>query len=157
MKNTILIILLIAVSAYQAFEDRNSTDSDAPISNDSNKSSNSTNSFNNSNKSSVQKAFKNRLSDYQVEDTGIVVKVLADDLHGSRHQKFLLKNNNITLLFAHNIDLAPRIKNLQEGDRVDFFGEYEWNPKGGVVHWTHHDPRGNHASGWLKHKGKKYD
>jgi hypothetical protein len=53
--------------------------------------------------------------------------------------------------------LAPRIKNLQEGDRVDFFGEYEWNPKGGVVHWTHHDPRGNHISGWLKHKGKKYD
>ena len=39
---------------------------------------------------------------------------------------------------------------------IEFYGEYEWNEKGGVVHWTHRDPRGNHESGWLKHKGSTY-
>ena len=62
-----------------------------------------------------------------------------------------------TLLIAHNIDIVPRIDNLRVGDRVTFNGVYEWNDKGGVVHWTHRDPSGNHATGWLKHKGKTYE
>ena len=57
---------------------------------------------------------------------------------------------------AHNIDLSPRIENLKKGDVVEFFGEYEYSPQGGVMHWTHHDPRGHHTDGWLKHQGKTY-
>lgn len=105
----------------------------------------------------VKQAYINKQSDLQVQGSGEVVKILRDDNKGSRHQRFILKlNTGLTILIAHNIDLAPRIKGLRVGDSVFFYGEYEWNRKGGVVHWTHHDPRGNHVDGWLKHKGFKY-
>ncbi len=99
-------------------------------------------------------AFANRQSGIQVEGSGRVIKNLADDTNGSRHQRFILKlSSGQTLLIAHNIDLAPRINGLTKGDTVHFYGEYEWNSKGGLIHWTHHDPRHNHIDGWLKYKG----
>ena len=64
----------------------------------------------------------------QVRGAGIVSRVLADDDNGSRHQRFILRlPSGQTLLMAHNIDLAPRIANLREGDTVEFSGEYVWN------------------------------
>lgn len=107
--------------------------------------------------SAIQEAFSDKRSDVQVSGTGVVVSTLKDDTVGSRHQKFILKlESGQTVLISHNIDLAPRINSLRKGDRVEFYGEYEWNSKGGVVHWTHHDPRGNHVDGWLKHDGVVY-
>ncbi|EPP5679000.1 DUF3465 domain-containing protein, partial [Vibrio cholerae] len=102
----------------------------------------------------LQQAYQSQQSDLQVQGFGQVAKVLPDDNDGSRHQKFILKlNSGQTLLVAHNIDLAPRIPNLKVGDSVEFYGEYEWNKKGGVLHWTHKDPQNRHAHGWLKHNG----
>jgi hypothetical protein len=102
-------------------------------------------------------AFRNRQSDLQVEGSGTVLKVLADDTKGSRHQRFILRlESGQTVLVAHNIDLAPRVAGLGVGDHVVFYGEYEWNPQGGVIHWTHDDPAGRHAAGWLKHDGQMY-
>ena len=107
--------------------------------------------------SDIDTAFKQKISDLQVRGTGTVSAILRDDTKGSRHQKFILKlPSGLTLLIAHNIDLAPRINGLSTGDQVDFYGEYEWSNKGGVVHWTHRDPNGRHIGGWLKHEGKTY-
>jgi hypothetical protein len=102
-------------------------------------------------------AFDQQQSNIQVEGHGTVSRVLTDDLDGSKHQKFIVQlANGQTLLLAHNIDLAPRVDGLSEGDRISFYGEYEWNPKGGVIHWTHHDPDGQHEAGWIKHNGNTY-
>ncbi len=110
------------------------------------------------NDSVLQQAYKSQQSDLQVQGFGKVVKVLPDDNDGSKHQKFILKlNSGQTLLVAHNIDLAPRIPNLKVGDSVEFYGEYEWNKKGGVLHWTHKDPQNRHAHGWLKHNDQVYE
>jgi hypothetical protein len=98
-----------------------------------------------------------RRSGVQTEGSGTVIRILADDNDGSRHQRFILRlDSGKTLLIAHNIDLAPRLANLEKGDTVSFSGEYEWNPDGGVIHWTHHDPRGRHVPGWLRHDGRIY-
>jgi len=106
--------------------------------------------------SPIGRAFKNRTSNVQVEGEGVVTRILADDLSGSRHQRFIVRlESGQTVLIAHNIDIAPRV-GLQQGDSVRFYGEYVWNEKGGMVHWTHHDPAGRHVAGWLKHNGRTY-
>ena len=93
----------------------------------------------------------------QVRGSGMVTRILADDNEGSRHQRFILRlGGGRTLLIAHNIDLAPRISSLREGDTVSFYGEYEPNAQGGVIHWTHRDPQGRHTAGWLEHGGRRY-
>lgn len=93
----------------------------------------------------------------EVTGTGTVMRVLPDDTDGARHQRFILRlASGQTLLVAHNIDIAPRVSPLSVGDTVEYRGEYAWNDKGGVVHWTHHDPSGNHLAGWLKHDGQTF-
>ena len=105
----------------------------------------------------IQQAFDRHQSNVQVQSVGRVKAVRADDNEGSRHQKFILGlENGLTVLVAHNIDLAPRIKNIQKGDTVEFYGEYEYTEKGGVIHWTHHDPQNRHVGGWLKYEGEIY-
>ena len=105
----------------------------------------------------IQQAFQQQQKNVQVRASGVVKAILADDHECSRHQKFILSlQNGLTVLVAHNIDLAPRIENLKKGDVVEFYGEYEYNPKGGVIHWTHHDPQQHHIDGWLKHQGRIY-
>lgn len=105
----------------------------------------------------VQAAFNKQRSGVQVNGEGVVSKLLADDNDGSRHQRFILTlPSGQTLLVSHNIDLAPRIASLKPGDSVSFNGVYEWNDKGGVIHWTHSDPSGRHEAGWLRHAGQTY-
>ena len=107
--------------------------------------------------SAIARAFNTRTSNVQVEGEGTVERILADDLDGSRHQRFIVRlASGQTVLIAHNIDLAPRVVELREGDTIEFYGEYVWNSQGGAVHWTHHDPQGKHVAGWVKHQGRTY-
>ncbi|ATB69771.1 hypothetical protein SJPD1_1665 [Sulfurospirillum diekertiae] len=91
-------------------------------------------------------------------DSGRVIKLLSDDNEGNRHQRFIVKlSSGKTLLIAHNIDIAPKVMTLQEGGVINFCGDLETNAKGGVVHWTHHDPHNRHIGGFLEYSGHKYE
>ena len=93
----------------------------------------------------------------QAQGSGIVSRILPDDNVGSRHQRFILRmHSGRTLLIAHNINVAQRISGLRVGDTVSFYGIFESNDQGGVIHWTHRDPAGRHEAGWLKHNGQTY-
>jgi len=103
-------------------------------------------------------AFRDRVGDLEVQGRGTVARLLADDDEGSRHQRFILRlRSGQTLLVAHNIDAAPRVEGLAVGHEVAFKGVYEWSEQGGTIHWTHHDPDGEHAAGWLRHGAKTYE
>ena len=105
----------------------------------------------------VEQAYAERRSGVWLEIDGRVTRLLADDNEGSRHQRFILTlDSGHTLLVAHNIDLADRINNIEVGAPVRLFGEYEWNDKGGVLHWTHHDPEGLKDGGWIDYDGVRY-
>ncbi len=139
----VLTAIVALIGAYHAFEQSSHMPQRSPASQPAN--------------AELIRAIGERRTAYQVQGNGTVTRVLSDDNDGSRHQRFILKlESGQTLLVAHNIDLAPRINSLGPGDTVLFFGEYEWNDRGGVIHWTHHDPGAQHVDGWIEHNGKRY-
>lgn len=141
--NLVVAVLVTIVVAWQAMESGTFSGNPTPRTGDTSEV--------------LKTAFESRQSDLQVLGEGRVTRILSDDLDGSRHQRFILDvGHGQTVLISHNIDLAPRISGLSVGDNVEFFGEYEWNDRGGVIHWTHHDPGGRHVDGWLRHRGVTY-
>ncbi|MFN0007179.1 MAG: DUF3465 domain-containing protein [Planctomycetota bacterium] len=109
---------------------------------------------------SIEAAFRERRSDEWVEAAGVVVKVLADDREGVPHQRILVRvdeSGDITVLIAHNLNAAERVP-VQNGDRLQFRGEYEWTEKGGTVHFTHEPEfQRRDPGGWIEFSGKRYD
>lgn len=158
-KKIIGAAIIVAIGLYQAIyepQSQNNTSITPPASSSTPAFDHSSPADNYSKDSKpIIAAIEAKQGDTQVYGKGLVVAVLADDTKGSQHQKFILKlSSGDTILVAHNIDLAPRLNNLKKGDVVEFYGEYEWNDKGGVVHWTHKDPGKRHIDGWLKANGQ---
>jgi hypothetical protein len=85
-----------------------------------------------------------------------VKKLLPEDDRGLPHQKFLLElSNGTTILVAHDIAMANRVP-IRPGDIVRIHGEYIWNGKGGLIHWTHHTDTPYHEGGWIDFAGVRY-
>lgn len=109
----------------------------------------------------LQALIAERASGEMVTVTAEVFRVLSDDTVGARHQRFLIAvgregRRTRTVKVSHNIELAPRVP-LDEGETVVIRGQFEWNDLGGVIHWTHHDPDGRRAGGWIEHAGRRYE
>ena len=150
--NLIIIAIVLLVAAYFGLDLKQKQNTGTGVQN-----SNTGNTVSVDDQQKIMQAYQQQRSNVQVQAQGTVKAILPDDNEGSRHQKMILKlDNGLTVLIAHNIDLAPRIEGLKKGDIVEFYGEYEYSQKGGVIHWTHHDPRGKHIDGWLKYQGKMY-
>lgn len=101
-------------------------------------------------------ALRDHLGGVEIEVTGTVKEVLPDDTKPPRHERFIVVlPDGHTLLVAHDTDLAPRIP-LVGGETLLLHGQYEWNGRGGVLHWTHQDPSHVHAEGFVELAGRKY-
>jgi Protein of unknown function (DUF3465) len=105
----------------------------------------------------LQRAIDGRARGEVLAVRGKVQRILADDRDESPHQRFIIvTDSGHSLLIAHNLDLAQRLQGLAPGDVVTVLGEYEWNEKGGVMHWTHDDPQSRHVPGYIEWHGKRY-
>lgn len=103
----------------------------------------------------IAQALAQQESGFMVTVDATVKKTLPDDNRGSRHQRFLIDlSSGHTLLVAHNINLAKSVP-LGRGDSVRVRGQFEWNEKGGVLHWTHHDPERRREGGWIEFEGRR--
>lgn len=101
-------------------------------------------------------SFNKQQSKVWMEVSMEVTHLLTDDNEGSRHQKFIAESiSGHTVLVSHNIDLADRVP-VSRGDQITLRGRYEWNDRGGVLHWTHHDPSGRIEGGWIELDGQTY-
>jgi Protein of unknown function (DUF3465) len=103
------------------------------------------------------RALADRANGRMIAVQATVQRLLADDRQGSPHQRFVVRTaSGQTLLVTHNVALAPRLDGLRPGDTVSIFGEYIWNIQGGLLHWTHRDPGGQHAAGFIDWQGRRY-
>jgi hypothetical protein len=73
------------------------------------------------------------------------------------HEQFDVRRDDGSVFrVIDNVDLAPRVP-VAPGDRVTVRGELVATDRPRpIVHWTHHDPRGIHADGWIEHAGRRY-
>jgi hypothetical protein len=75
------------------------------------------------------------------------------------HEGFLLKLDqqcDLLLRVETNVDITGPVP-LEVGEVVTVKGQFEDDANGGVIHWTHHDPRGRHVSGYVEADGKIYE
>jgi hypothetical protein len=100
-------------------------------------------------------------SGVEVTVDGPVVRLLA--MHGGAqgvHERFIVAvragDVEQDILVADNISIG-RVAPVRIGDDVTVRGELAIDPSGPVIHWTHHDPRGRHESGFVRDRGVLYD
>jgi len=100
--------------------------------------------------SAAKEAYLHHRSNLFLTVEGEVAKILRDDVQGTPHQRFIIMTaEGQTILIAHNLQLAPRVP-LQPGLKLRIRGEYQWNPKGGLIHKTHHTTKARLPSGWIE-------
>jgi len=99
-------------------------------------------------------------SHVEVVADGTVTRVLGiAPGRTSPHEGFLMRLGSgcsVVVRVEANTDFTGPIP-LSVGDRVAVKGEYEYYPIGGVIHWTHRDPRGRHEGGYIEVAGRQYE
>jgi len=90
----------------------------------------------------------------EVTASGTVTKLLGSYTSRSgTHEGFLIRSDGLSIRVEDNATITGPIP-LAQGEAVSLQGQYECND--GVIHWTHHDPRGRHIGGFIQAGGKIY-
>jgi hypothetical protein len=74
------------------------------------------------------------------------------------HERFFVRSDDgVYVRVADNVSIADPCP-VKPGDRVEIKGEFTRSYADGspLVHWTHHDPSGRHADGFIEFDGRRY-
>jgi hypothetical protein len=99
-----------------------------------------------------------RKNSHFVEGSGMeVVEILPDDTQGLEHQKWIVRlSSGQKVLAVYNSDMCPRVP-VKVGDTVGMGGQFIWSRRdGAILHWLHHDPKGNRPDGYVYLNGEFY-
>ena len=114
-----------------------------------------------SSNAAVYDAWRFHRSRVEVTASGAVARVLgAREGRSGAHLGFLLhlagsEGRGLTVRVEDNLDLTGPIP-LSEGEFATVRGEYVYDPRGGLIHYTHRDPRGRHDAGYVQAGGRIY-
>ena len=109
----------------------------------------------------VYEAWRSQRSHLEVTADGSIARVLGTRRGPSGvHEGFLLHlggsaGRGLTVRVESNVDLTGPIP-LRAGQAATVRGEYVYDPRGGLIHYTHLDPRGRHAAGYVRVDGRIY-
>jgi hypothetical protein len=109
----------------------------------------------------VYDAWAHHRSRIEVTAAGSVARILGTrEGRSGAHEGFLLhlrgaSGRGLTVRVEDNVDLTGPIP-LAPGDDVEVRGEYIYDPRGGLIHYTHTDPRGRHPGGYVRVGDKIY-
>ncbi|HXF34134.1 MAG TPA: DUF3465 domain-containing protein [Candidatus Acidoferrales bacterium] len=109
----------------------------------------------------VYEAWRGGRSHVEVQASGSVARVLGERTGPSGpHEGFLLHltgpgGHGLTVRIESNLDLLGPLP-VRSGEPATVRGEYEYDPRGGVIHWTHRDPRSRHPAGFVEIDGRRY-
>ena len=109
----------------------------------------------------VYAAWAQQRSGVEVTASGSVAKVLGTRRGPSGyHTGFLLhlrgaEGRGLTVRVEDNVDLTGPLP-IRAGDDAEVRGEYIYDPRGGLIHYTHRDPRGRHAGGYVRLNNRMY-
>jgi hypothetical protein len=111
------------------------------------------------NDAAVCAAYSGERSGVEVVADGTVTRLLGVQAgRTSPHEGFLFRlasSCSVVVRVEANTDFTGPIP-LAPGEHVLVKGEYEYYPLGGVIHWTHRDPRGRHENGYIEAAGQMY-
>jgi hypothetical protein len=103
----------------------------------------------------VYDAWRAGRSNVEVTAEGSIASILGNSGGPSgTHEGFLLhlrgaSGHGLTVRVEDNVDLTGQVP-LSEGEDVEVRGEYVYDANGGVIHYTHRDPSGRHAAGFIR-------
>jgi hypothetical protein len=109
----------------------------------------------------VYEAWREERSRVEVTAHGAVARILGERGGPSGpHLGLLLhlsggEGRGLTVRVEDNLDLTGPIA-LREGEAITVRGEYIYDPRGGLIHYTHRDPRGRHEAGYVEVDGRIY-
>lgn len=109
----------------------------------------------------VYDAWQNGRSRLEVTATGKITRLFGIRAGPSGlHEGFLVRlsgaaGHGLTVRVEDNVDITGLIP-LSAGENVEVRGEYIYDESGGLIHFTHHDPRGRHAGGYVRVRDKVY-
>jgi hypothetical protein len=106
-------------------------------------------------------AWRAARSRVEVTASGSVARVLGQrEGPSGMHEGFLLHlrggaGRGLTVRVEDNTDITGPIP-LRAGDDVVVRGEYIYDSRGGIIHYTHRDPRARHPAGYVRVNGRIY-
>lgn len=109
----------------------------------------------------VYDAWRAGRSHVEVTASGAVARILGErEGPSGKHLGFLLHlsgsaGRGLTVRVEDNLDLTGTLP-LAEGKAVTVRGEYIYDSRGGLIHYTHRDPRGRHEAGYVQADGRIY-